>query len=812
MNETEAVCWGMKDEKRCSKLISSEAISCLDCESSDIDCIPAYQRQLHTPERNHPSLNYYQMNRKMKAAATRIPMKNHDDEKMNEEPDTPPASNAPLSSNESENESSGNKNSDENHDDEKINEEPDTPPASKAPLSSNESENESTGDKNSNENNDDEIMNKELDTRPASEAPLSSHESEKESSGHKNPNENHDDAKMNEEPDTPPASNAPLSSNVSEKENSGDKDFNENHDDEIMNEEPDTPPATNVGENHFNENHDDEIMNEEMETLPASDVIKSAQLKRRCRTCRHDVENYQKFCNNCGDKIGAPCLGKTKGNPCAEFLSCEIKFCSNCGTANPDNITAPLSSNESEKESSGHKNPNENHDDAKMNEEPDTPPASNAPLSSNESEKENSGDKNFNENHDDEIMNEEPDTPPATNVGENHFNENHDDEIMNEEMETLPASDVIKSAQLKRRCRTCRHDVENYQKFCNNCGDKIERLALNLNSLNNLQCDNCRSTTDKSQKFCEECGHAIKNESKKITCLGMIDFTPCANVITYKTRFCPNCGTKNHQYESGENTINDSGDGCPPEVKVPSAVEEIRVDIASFKFDLKMKYGGIKSLAQSLSKHTESSKRTKLDEDFENGEQDGMSKEKVLSEIKKKVDMSSDHFEDLKNAVKFYISSDEPYVGEMNELISFIENQINPRKFEALLLSLPSLTEEVIQKKYQSLQKSAVLLAVRFAVFYPLFFKIEENIKAEIEMYFQTFELNTTLEKNVKDLKHRFSEGICHLLEEFDNGVSGMWSPRKRYYFCKTFMMNLIDELLEDAKTMYKHMLNELRQ
>ncbi|CAG2215921.1 unnamed protein product [Mytilus edulis] len=440
----------------------------------------------------------------------------------------------------------------------------------------------------------------------------------------------------------------------------------------------------------------------------------------------------------------------------------------------------------------------------------------------------------------------------------------------------------------------------------------------------------------------------------------MIDLTPCANVLTYKTRFCPNCGTKNHQYASGENTTDDSGDGCspelkvpsagetddpgddcppelkvpsagesddpgddcppglkvpsagetddprddcppglkvpsagesddpgddcppglkvpsagetddpgddcPPELKVPSAVEEIKTDIASFKFDLKIKYGGIMSLAQSLSKYIESSKkvkvnvavagesgtgkssfinairglkhgdssfaevgfgdttmeikkyqhpknkriqlydlpgynttkmtlqnllkdlnlsdfdccllffyplpspadktfvqqlqtagtkfcfvRTKLDEDFENGELDGMSKEEVLSKIKKKVDMSSDHFEELKKAVKFYISSDEPSVGEMNELISFIENQINPRKFEALLLSLPSLTEEVIQKKYQSLQKSAVLLAVRFAVFYPLFFKIEKNIKAEIEMYFQTFELNTTLEKNVK--------------------------------------------------------------
>ncbi|CAC5400621.1 unnamed protein product [Mytilus coruscus] len=484
-----------------------------------------------------------------------------------------------------------------------------------------------------------------------------------------------------------------------------------------------------------------------------------------------------------------------------------------------------------------------------------------------------------------------------------------------------------------------------------------------MNSLNNLQCDNCCSTIDKRQKLCEEGGHAIKKEPQKITCLGMIDLTPCANVITYNTRFCPNCGTKNPQYASventtddshdgypseidvpsaGENTTEDSNDGCPPELKVPSAdtvvsfftevdektlLDEIKTDIAVFKFDLKMKYGGIMALAQYLSKQTESSKkvkvnvavagesgtgkssfinairgvkhgdssfaevgfgdttmeikkyqhpknkriqlydlpgynttqmtlqnllkdlnlsdfdccllffypvpspadktfvqqlqtagtkfcfiRAKIDEDFENGEQEGISKEEVLSEIKKKVDMSSDHFEELKNTVKFYISSDEPSVGEMNELISFIEKQINPRKFEALLLSLPSLTEEVIQKKYQSLQKSAVILAIRFAVFYPMFFKIEKNIKEEIEMYFQTFELNTTLENNVKDLKHRFSEGICHLLEEFDNGVSGMWSPRKRYYFCKTFMRNLIDELLQDAKTMYKHMFNELRQ
>lgn len=54
--------------------------------------------------------------------------------------------------------------------------------------------------------------------------------------------------------------------------------------------------------------------------------------------CGHHIHKAQNFCTNCGYKIGAPCLGKINGNPCTKFLNVEIKFCGNCGTANPDHL------------------------------------------------------------------------------------------------------------------------------------------------------------------------------------------------------------------------------------------------------------------------------------------------------------------------------------------------------------------------------------------------------------------------------------------------------------------------------------------
>ncbi|XP_052085198.1 uncharacterized protein LOC127722353 [Mytilus californianus] len=65
---------------------------------------------------------------------------------------------------------------------------------------------------------------------------------------------------------------------------------------------------------------------------------KRAPLNKSCKSCGHDIHKHQKFCNNCGYKIGAPCIGKIKGNPCSAFLNVEIKFCENCGSENPDYI------------------------------------------------------------------------------------------------------------------------------------------------------------------------------------------------------------------------------------------------------------------------------------------------------------------------------------------------------------------------------------------------------------------------------------------------------------------------------------------
>lgn len=57
---------------------------------------------------------------------------------------------------------------------------------------------------------------------------------------------------------------------------------------------------------------------------------------KRCKRCGQDKYKTQKFCDNCGYEIGGVCLGKINGNPCTKSISSVTRFCSDCGTTNPD--------------------------------------------------------------------------------------------------------------------------------------------------------------------------------------------------------------------------------------------------------------------------------------------------------------------------------------------------------------------------------------------------------------------------------------------------------------------------------------------
>lgn len=206
--------------------------------------------------------------------------------------------------------------------------------------------------------------------------------------------------------------------------------------------------------------------------------------------------------------------------------------------------------------------------------------------------------------------------------------------------------------------------------------------------------------------------------------------------------------------------------------------------------------------------------RSKIDEDIDNDLEDAQHKKNVLPEIKKKINQSRDKFEDMDDANIFYISSHEPSVGEMDNLITFIEKKVAPAKFEAVLFSLPTLTKEVVRKKYKGLRRRVLFLAIRFAVFYPVGRSFDLQIKEEIEMFYRVFDLDKDLAKKVKNRKHPYSvEYIGNVLTDFSSRKeSDKASMNKRYRFCKKFLMNLLNDLKEDAKAMYNYIVEYHKQ
>lgn len=75
----------------------------------------------------------------------------------------------------------------------------------------------------------------------------------------------------------------------------------------------------------------------------------------------------------------------------------------------------------------------------------------------------------------------------------------------------------------KIKCNKCGNEVEENQKFCPECGEKIGNL-----------CKNCGAKlTKKGQKFCPECG-----TPQIFTC------PKCKKEIDENSKFCPECGEK----------------------------------------------------------------------------------------------------------------------------------------------------------------------------------------------------------------------------------------------------------------------------
>ncbi|VDI21703.1 Hypothetical predicted protein [Mytilus galloprovincialis] len=108
--------------------------------------------------------------------------------------------------------------------------------------------------------------------------------------------------------------------------------------------------------------------------------------------------------------------------------------------------------------------------------------------------------------------------------------------------------------------------------------------------------------------------------------------------------------------------------------------------------------------------------RSKIDDDLRNAEDDGKRKEEVIPAIREQIKEQISRYEHLKNSdAIFLISSKRKDTGDWENLLHHIEKCLPPPKFETFMYSLPTLTENVIDLKYQTLRKRIKLATLAAA-------------------------------------------------------------------------------------------------
>ena len=105
--------------------------------------------------------------------------------------------------------------------------------------------------------------------------------------------------------------------------------------------------------------------------------------------------------------------------------------------------------------------------------------------------------------------------------------------------------------------------------------------------------------------------------------------------------------------------------------------------------------------------------RSKIDADIESVIYNGKDQEMIIPEIKREIKNALHASPELKDTKGiFLISSRKPDLGEMSDLLRYVEENIGGFKAQALLFSLDSITKEIVERKYKMLKKRLVTATV----------------------------------------------------------------------------------------------------
>ena len=98
--------------------------------------------------------------------------------------------------------------------------------------------------------------------------------------------------------------------------------------------------------------------------------------------------------------------------------------------------------------------------------------------------------------------------------------------------------------------------------------------------------------------------------------------------------------------------------------------------------------------------------RSKIDADIENAIYDGKDQEMIIPKIKREIQNALHASPELKDTKGiFLISGRKPDLGEMSDLLRYVEDNIDGFEAQALLFSLDSITKEIVERKYKMLKK-----------------------------------------------------------------------------------------------------------
>ena len=102
--------------------------------------------------------------------------------------------------------------------------------------------------------------------------------------------------------------------------------------------------------------------------------------------------------------------------------------------------------------------------------------------------------------------------------------------------------------------------------------------------------------------------------------------------------------------------------------------------------------------------------RSKIDIDIDNAKYDGKDKEMVIPEIKVKIQRSLEANHEFKDTKAILlISSRNPDLRELSDLMTYVEDNIDKFKAHALLFSLDSTKTQIMEIKHEMLKKRLVL-------------------------------------------------------------------------------------------------------